>query len=101
VGEGTSIVDAAGHHLVPGLIDGHIHLECSKLSVTMFANTVLPFGTTSVISGLDQIFVVAGLAGVRAFLDEARHSPLSPVLGGPFEDALYISRVDGGVHVRP
>jgi len=77
VGEGTIVVDAAGFHLVPGLIDGHIHLECSKLSVTTFANTVVPFGTTSVISGLDQIFVVAGLAGVREFLDEARRSPLS------------------------
>jgi adenine deaminase len=83
VGEGTIIVDAAGHHLVPGLIDGHIHLECSKLSVTMFANTVVPFGTTSVISGLDQIFVVAGLAGVREFLDEARRSPLSLFWAAP------------------
>ena len=83
VGEGTIIVDAAGRHLVPGLIDGHIHLECSKLSVTMFANTVVPFGTTSVISGLDQIFVVAGLAGVREFLDEARQSPLSLFWAAP------------------
>jgi adenine deaminase len=82
-GEGTAVIDAAGHHLVPGLIDGHIHLECSKLSVTMFASTVLPFGTTSVISGLDQIFVVAGLAGVREFLDEARHTPLSLFWAAP------------------
>lgn len=83
VGPGTVIVDAAGHHLVPGLIDGHIHLECSKLSVTMFANTVVPCGTTSVISGLDQIFVVAGLAGVREFLDEARQGPLSLLWAAP------------------
>jgi adenine deaminase len=83
VGERTITVDAAGHHLVPGLIDGHIHLECSKLSVTVFANTVVPSGTTSVISGLDQIFVVAGLAGVREFLDEARHSPLSLFWAAP------------------
>ncbi len=61
VGEGTIIVDAAGRHLVPGLIDGHIHLECSKLSVT----------------------VVAGLAGVREFLDEARQSPLSLFWAAP------------------
>jgi adenine deaminase len=83
VGERTITIDAAGHHLVPGLIDGHIHLECSKLSVTVFANTVVPFGTTSVISGLDQIFVVAGLAGVREFLDEARHGPLSLFWAAP------------------
>lgn len=83
VGPETVIVDAAGHHLVPGLIDGHIHLECSKLSVTMFANAVVPCGTTSVISGLDQIFAVAGLAGVREFLDEARQGPLSLLWAAP------------------
>jgi adenine deaminase len=83
VGPETVTVDAAGHHLVPGLIDGHIHLECSKLSVTMFANTVVPCGTTSVVSGLDQIFVVAGLAGVREFLDEARQGPLSLLWAAP------------------
>jgi adenine deaminase len=83
MGEETSIIDAAGRHLVPGLIDGHIHLECSKLSVTMFASTVVPFGTTTVISGLDQVFVVAGLEGVREFLDEARQSPLTLYWAAP------------------
>lgn len=83
IGQETAIIDAAGRYLVPGLIDGHIHLECSKLSVTMFARTVLPFGTTTVISGLDQIFVVAGLEGVREFLDEARQSPLSLFWAAP------------------
>ena len=83
LGDRTVIVAAGGGHLVPGLIDGHIHLECSKLSVTAFANTVVPFGTTSVISGLDQIFVVAGLDGVREFLDEARRSPLSLFWAAP------------------
>jgi adenine deaminase len=79
----TEAIDAAGRYLVPGLIDGHLHLECSKLSVTMFARTVLPFGTTSVISGLDQIFVVAGLAGVREFLDEAGRCPMSLFWAAP------------------
>src|SRR5262249_2939333 len=83
LGDRTLIVEADGSHLVPGLIDGHIHLECSKLSVTAFANTVVPFGTTSVISGLDQIYVVAGLAGVREFLDEAHRSPLSLFWAAP------------------
>jgi adenine deaminase len=83
VGAETATVDAAGRYLVPGLIDGHIHLECSKLSVTMFARTVVPFGTTTVISGLDQIFVVAGLDGVREFLDEAGQGPLSVFWAAP------------------
>ena len=83
VGGETSFIEAEGRHLVPGLIDGHLHLECSKLSVTMFAEAVVPFGTTTVISGLDQVFVVAGLEGVREFLDEAQHSPLSLFWAAP------------------
>lgn len=42
LGDSTAIIDADGRHLVPGLIDGYIHLGCSKLSVTAFANPVLP-----------------------------------------------------------
>ncbi|MYR62917.1 adenine deaminase, partial [Streptomyces sp. SID625] len=52
VGPDTEIVDASGKYLTPGLIDGHLHLECSKLSVTMFADAVVRYGTTSVVSGL-------------------------------------------------
>jgi adenine deaminase len=82
-GPGTRVVDAAGSFLVPGLIDGHLHVECGKLSVTMFANAVVPLGTTSIVSGLDQIFVVAGLEGVREFLDEAASGPLGVFWGAP------------------
>lgn len=82
-GPDTQIIDASGSYLVPGLIDGHLHLECSKLSVSMFADAVVPCGTTSVVSGLDQIFVVAGLDGVREFLDEAARGPLTIFWGAP------------------
>lgn len=82
-GPDTKVVDASGLFLVPGLIDGHVHVECSKLSVTMFANAVVPRGTTSIVSGLDQICVVAGLEGVREFLDEAALGPLGVFWGAP------------------
>jgi adenine deaminase len=82
-GPGTRVVDASGSFLVPGLIDGHLHVECSKLSLTMFAHAVVPLGTTSIVTGLDQIFVVAGLEGVREFLDEAALGPLGVFWGAP------------------
>ena len=34
IGENTEILDATGKYITPGLIDGHIHSECSKLSIT-------------------------------------------------------------------
>lgn len=85
VGPETEVVDAAGLYLVPGLVDGHLHVECSKLSVTMFARAVVPSGTTSVVSGLDQILVVAGLEGLREFLEEAKAGPLKVFWGAPFK----------------
>ena len=80
---GTKIIDATNYYLIPGFIDAHIHMECSKLSVTMFAKLVIPYGTTSVVSGLDQIYVVAGLNGVRDFLAEASRTPLKIFWGAP------------------
>ncbi|MCC5574847.1 adenine deaminase [Microtetraspora sp. AC03309] len=82
-GPGTEIIDARGRYLVPGLIDGHLHIECSKLSVTSFADLVVPFGTTSVVSGLDQILVVDGLPGVRRFLDESKNTGMRIWWGAP------------------
>ena len=70
-GPDTAVIDVSGRYLVPGLIDGHLHIECSKLSITMFADAVVRYGTTSVVSGLDQTFAVAGLDGVRDALVEA------------------------------
>lgn len=82
-GPDTEIVDARGGYLVPGLIDGHLHIECSKLSVTSFADLVVPFGTTSVVSGLDQILVAEGLPGVRRFLDESAATGMRIWWGAP------------------
>ncbi|WP_433253983.1 adenine deaminase C-terminal domain-containing protein [Streptosporangium sp. CA-135522] len=82
-GPETKVIDAAGGYLVPGLIDGHLHIECSKLSVTSFADLVVPYGTTSVVSGLDQILVVDGLPGVRGFLDEAARTGMRIWWGAP------------------
>jgi len=81
--EATKVVDASGFHLCPGLIDGHLHVECSKMSITSFAKAVVPLGTTAIVSGLDQILVVAGLDGARAFLDEANATPLKVFWGAP------------------
>ncbi len=82
-GTDTQIVDATGFHLCPGMIDGHLHVECSKMSITSFAKAVVPLGTTSIVSGLDQILVVAGLEGAREFLDEAKATPLKVFWGAP------------------
>jgi adenine deaminase len=82
-GKETKIIDATGQFLCPGMIDGHLHVECSKMSITSFAKAVVPLGTTSIVSGLDQILVAAGVEGAREFLDEAKQGPLKVFWGAP------------------
>jgi Adenine deaminase len=82
-GSDTEIIDAGGRFMVPGLIDGHLHIECSKLSVTMFSDLVSRYGTTSVISGLDQVLVSAGIEGVSEFLAETEGGPMRIWWGAP------------------
>ena len=72
MGSETKVIDATGKYLVPGLIDGHIHSECSKLSITSFAKAVVPCGTTSIISGLDEYISVSGLDGLKEVLAEVK-----------------------------
>lgn len=44
LGKDTEVIDAAGAYLCPGMIDGHLHVECSKMSITSFAKAVVPPG---------------------------------------------------------
>jgi adenine deaminase len=96
IGESTRIVDASGRFLCPGLIDGHLHVECSKMSITSFAKAVVPLGTTSIVSGLDQVLVVAGLAGVREFLEETKAGPMKIFWGAPCKAPYTIPRSNVG-----
>jgi adenine deaminase len=100
-GPQTQTVDAAGSYLCPGMIDGHLHVECSKLSITSFAKAVVPLGTTAIVSGLDQILVVAGLAGAREFLDEANASPLKVFWGAPCKTPYTLPRSNVGHYFGP
>jgi adenine deaminase len=101
VGPDTQVIDAARQYLCPGLIDGHLHVECSKMSITSFAKAVVPLGTTSIISGLDQVLVVAGLEGARAFLDEAKAGPLKVFWGAPCKTPYTLPRSNVGHYFGP
>ncbi|MEG1704080.1 MAG: adenine deaminase C-terminal domain-containing protein [Niameybacter sp.] len=85
IGKETKTIDATGKFLTPGLIDGHIHSECSKLSITSFAKAVVPCGTTSIISGLDEYISVSGLEGLQEVFEEVKASPLKVFWGAPYK----------------
>ncbi len=68
--------DLAGKYLLPGLIDGHVHLESSLLSPARYAEAVVPHGTTTVIADPHEIANVAGSAGLMYMLNATMHLPL-------------------------
>src|SRR4029079_17547551 len=95
VGSGTEQIDADGAYLVPGLIDTHLHVESVMVTVTRFAEAVLPHGTTTVFIDNHEMANVFGLEGMRGMLDEGLGLPLKVLLAVPscvpalpgFEDA--------------
>jgi adenine deaminase len=95
IGRETETIDAEGAYLVPGLVDTHLHVESVMVTVTRFAEAVLPRGTTTVFIDNHEMANVFGLEGMRWMLDEALGLPLKVFLAVPscvpalpgFEDA--------------
>jgi adenine deaminase len=76
-------IDLGGKYLVPGLINGHTHLESSMLDVGQYARAVVPHGTLAIVTDLHEIANVCGLEGIRYVLDCSRRLPLDMFLMAP------------------
>ena len=77
VGDATVIVEAEDRYMVPGLCDGHMHVESGMVTVTEFCRAVIPHGTTSMFIDPHEIANVLGLEGVRLMHDEAVAMPVN------------------------
>ena len=65
-----------GRFLVPGLTDGHLHVESSMCTITEYVRAVLPHGTTAIFADPHEIANVFGLDGVRMMVAEAAAMPI-------------------------
>lgn len=74
--EGRETVDAAGRVVVPGFIDGHVHIESTMLLPSEFAKVSLRCGVTAVVTDPHEIANVAGEDGIRYLLGDAEDVPL-------------------------
>ncbi len=72
----TRVIEADGKYMVPGLLDGHMHVESSMLTVTEYVRAVLPQGTTCIFIDPHEMANVFGLKGVKLMADEASRQPL-------------------------
>ncbi len=76
IGDETKIIEAGGRYLVPGLLDGHMHIESGMVTVTEFVRAVAARGTTGMFVDPHEIANVFGLKGVKLMVDEAAVQPI-------------------------
>jgi adenine deaminase len=81
--DAVETIDLAGRYLVPGLIDAHVHLESSMVTPYEFARTVVPRGTTAVVTDPHEVANVAGLVGVQWLLAASEGLPLAVLVMAP------------------
>ena len=77
IGPDTAMIEADGRYLIPGLCDGHMHIESGMLTPAEFAAAVIPHGTTTMFTDPHEIANVLGLRGVRMMHDEAMMQPVN------------------------
>ena len=73
---GLETVDAGGQYVLPGFIDGHIHIESSFLSPPQLCRLLAPLGTSTLIADPHEIMNVSGLAGLDFMLESSEGLPL-------------------------
>ncbi|MEO0667618.1 MAG: adenine deaminase [Pseudomonadota bacterium] len=77
IGPETEVIEADGRYMIPGLCDGHMHIESGMLTPAEFAAAVIPHGTTTMFTDPHEIANVLGLEGVRLMHDEALMQPVN------------------------
>ncbi|MEX0287013.1 MAG: adenine deaminase [Paracoccaceae bacterium] len=76
VREATQRLDAIGCHIVPGLIDTHMHVESSMVTPAEYAAAVVPRGVTTALWDPHEFANVCGIPGVDYAIEAGRNVPL-------------------------
>ena len=77
------IMDVSGKIIVPGFIDAHMHIESSMMTPRNFAATVIPWGTTTVVTDPHEIGNVYGVEGVKYMHDCSDDLPMRQLIDIP------------------
>lgn len=81
--EAREVIEANGALIMPGFIDGHVHIESSMCVPSQFARVVVPHGTTTAIVDAHEIANVAGEEGLAFMLEDSQDLPLEVFMTAP------------------
>lgn len=62
------IIDAENQYMIPGLLDIHMHIESSMTTPTIFSETVMRYGVTTIVADAHEMANVFGLEGLKHFM---------------------------------
>ena len=75
--DGAREYDAAGRYLVPGFIDGHVHLESAMACPAEYAKVAAAHGTSAAVIDPHEVANVAGTDGLAYILEATENLPIS------------------------
>ena len=74
--EGKVTIDMTGKTIVPGFIDGHIHIESTTVVPEIFAKEAILHGTTAILTDPHEIANVMGTDGIKYMLEATENLPM-------------------------
>ena len=88
-----NVIDVSNKFIVPGLIDGHIHIESTMVRPAEFSRALIQHGITTVVTDPHEIANVSGIEGIQFMIDDSKGSIVdilvklpSSVPATPFEN---------------
>lgn len=73
--EAETVIDVTGKTLIPGLIDGHLHLESTMVTPLELVEVAVQHGTTTYLVDPHEAANVRGGEGIQYILDETEEVP--------------------------
>lgn len=80
---GKQVVDATGKFIMPGFIDGHIHIESTMVTPAEFSRALIKHGVTTVVTDPHEIANVAGKVGIDFMVEDAANCDMDILMKLP------------------